>query len=150
MEKKQALGIFLFTAVFMLLTACRSTINFSAPLSGRYSQVRLPEKNFIILGHVSATSMEIHTIKPFGIVKKVEGRKLTHNDLVIKAAELDADDIINVTIDIKTNGKTGFIYWLKGWERIFYYSGYAVAIKYIDEDEDNYEDEDVLSEILNR
>ena len=139
MKNKYAIGVFLFAAVFLLFTSCRSTVNFSAPISGKYSQVGLPEKNFIILGPVSASSTEIHTVESLGRVKKVEGRKITHNDLVIKAAELGADDIINVTIDIKTNGKTSFRNWLTSWERVFTYTGNALAVKYID-DENEEED----------
>jgi len=143
-------GIFLLTAIFLLFTACGSiTVNFSAPLEGKFNTVRLPEKNFIVIGPVSAFSTEIHTVTPFGIVRKVEGSKITHNDLVIKAAELDADDIINVTIDIKTQGKTSIGSRRQGWERIFYYSGDALAIKYIEDmPKDEYAEEYDSIEIL--
>ncbi|MDR2923347.1 MAG: hypothetical protein LBU85_08410 [Treponema sp.] len=29
-------------------------------------------------------------------------------------------------------GKTTFADWLKGWERTFFYTGHALAIKYVD------------------
>ena len=146
MKKKQVSGIILMLAVFLLLESCRSTINFSAPLSGKFNQVRLPEKNFIIIGPVFASSTEIHTVKSLGNVIKVEGRKITHNDLVIKAAELGADDIINVTIDMKTSGRSRYVNRSTGWERVFTYTGSALAIKYIDDEK--VIEEDILLENL--
>jgi hypothetical protein len=47
-----------------------------------------------------------------------------------EAARLEADDIINVRIDMNTNySETGFS-WLTGWVRVYTYTGTALAIKY--------------------
>ncbi|MCL2138508.1 MAG: hypothetical protein FWH41_03135 [Treponema sp.] len=127
------ISFFFFYAVFCLLPGCNSVMDFSAPIAGKFNTADLPVKNFEIIGPVYAASTEIHTVGSFGVVKRVEGAKITHNDLVIEAARLNADDIINVRIDKKTNGKAGFLNWLTGWERVFSYSGSAIAIKYVDE-----------------
>jgi hypothetical protein len=35
-------------------------------------------------------------------------------------------------IQMNTNGRTTLIDWLIGWERVFTYTGEAIAVKYID------------------
>ena len=120
-----------FTALTAVLAGCQ-TVDFSSPLAGQCTKAGVAVKNFIVLGDVSVKSTETHTVSPFGIVRKVEGAKITYSDLMLEAAALDADDIITVRIEMNTNGKTTFMDWLKGWKRIFTYTGAALAVKYID------------------
>jgi len=113
----------------LMLAAC-TTINLNAPVTGKVAVAGVAIKGYVVIGDVSASSTETHKISPFGFVRKVEGAKITYCDLMQEAARINADDIIDVRIDINTNGKTTFIDWLKGWERCFTYTGSALAVKY--------------------
>ena len=115
------------------LAGC-TTVNISKPLEGRYAIAGTATKGFVVIGIVSVNSTETHTISPFGIVRKVEGAKVTYGDLMEEAAKLDADNVIDVRIDMNTSGKTGFFDWVKGWERVFTYTGEALAVKYTNEE----------------
>jgi hypothetical protein len=129
------------------LAGCAFT-NFTAPLSGGYVTATVKPKNFIVVGYISIQSTETHTVGPFGLVRKVNGSKIHYTDFMQEAARLEADDIVDVRIEMNTSGKTGFFGWLRGWERIFTYTGNALAIKYVDKDleiektnDDNFEPE---------
>ena len=117
-----------------MLAGC-ATVDLSVPLSGRFMLSPSAVKNFTVIGTVTASSQEIHTISPFGIVRKVEGSKITYSDLMLEATVMDADDIIDVRIDCNTGGSTGFFDWLKGRNRTFTYTGKALAVKYISKNE---------------
>ena len=114
-------------------------MDFSSPLEGRFDSVSLAPKSFVVIGAVSISSIETHRAGPLGLVKAVEGTKVTYTDLMQEAAKLDADDIIDVRIDMNTAGKAGFFDWLKGWERTFVHTGQATAIRYIGSGEDENE-----------
>ena len=49
-----------------------------------------------------------------------------------EAAKLEADDIINVRIDMNANYTKGFFDFFTGWIRTYTYTGTALAIKYTD------------------
>jgi len=115
----------------LLFTGC-TLIDYTVPLEGKYDRAGVVVKNFILIDTVTVHAAEKHTVSPLGIIRKIEGAKVTYSDLMLKAAKLNADDIINVRIDMQTTGKTTFVDWLKGWERIFEYTGQALAIKYVD------------------
>ena len=112
-----------------LLAAC-TTNNFSANLSGASDYSTVAVKDFISLGIISIESKEIHYSSPLGFVKRVEGSKITFNDLMQEAAKLEADDIINVRIDMNTNYVKRASDWITGWTKIYTYTGTALAIKY--------------------
>jgi len=116
-----------------MLAGC-GTFDFSAPIEGKYDSAGVAVKNFIMIDTVTVYVEETHTVSPLGIKRKVEGAKVTYSDLVQEAARVNADDIINVRIDMNTTGKTTFADWIKGWERTFFYTGQALAIKYADND----------------
>ena len=128
-------------AIFLafLPAGCRS-VNTEEALSGRFAVAAVAHKNFTIIGTVSASSAETHTIGPLGIVRKVEGAKITYSDLMLEAAGLDADDIVGVRIEMNTGGRTTFIDWLKGRVRVFSYTGEAIAVKYTSEKEETNEE----------
>jgi len=107
-------------------------VDYTAPMAGKYDNATVIVKNFDLIDTVTVRTTERHTMGPLGIKRTVEGAKVTYSDLINEAAKLRADDIINVRIDMQTNGKTTIVDWLKGWERIFFYTGQALAIKYID------------------
>ena len=111
------------------LAAC-TTNDYSASLLGASDYSTVAVKDFISLGIITVESVEIHHSSPFGFSKKVEGSKITFVDLLQEAAKLEADDIINVRIDMNTNYVKGAFDWLTGWTRVFTYTGTALAIKY--------------------
>ena len=111
-----------YLILLLLLAGCTS-VNYSEPLAGRYIRAAVAPKNFIVIGAVSARSTETHTVN--GIFKRVEGAKIGYTDLVLEAAALGADDIIDVRIDVNI---------IKGTNRneeVYVYTGEALAIKYV-------------------
>ena len=131
MKKSRAGTIICVLLVLTALAGCVS-VNYTAPMTGKHDNTSLIVKDFTLVGTITVHAIEKHTISPLGIKRKVEGAKVTYSDLINEAAKLRADDIINVRIDMQTNGKTTIVDWFKGWERIFFYTGQALAIKYVD------------------
>ena len=119
------------TVLIIVFSAC-TTNNFTANLSGTSDYSTVAVKDFVTLGIITVRSSEIHHSKPFGFSKGIEGSKITFADLMQEAAKLEADDIINVRIDMHANYKKGAFGWLTGWTRTFNYTGTALAIKYTD------------------
>ena len=122
-----------YIILLLILAGCTS-VHYSEPLAGRYIRVTVAPKGFIIIGAVSASSTETHHSSPFGFTKSVEGSKITYVDLIQEAAKLEADDIIDVKIDINSNYKKGAFDWMTGWTRTYTYTGTALAIKYVSDD----------------
>jgi len=120
-------------APLLIFTGC-TLFDYTVPIDGKYDRAGVVVKNFTLVGAVTVHAVEKHTISPLGIKRTVEGAKVTYSDLMREAVGIDADDIINVRIDMETDGKTTFIDWLKGWERTFNYTGQALAIKYTNND----------------
>jgi len=57
-----------------------------------------------------------------------------------EAARLEADDIINVRIDMNTNFSRSGFSWLTGWVKTYTYTGTALAIRYTEKLETRYGD----------
>jgi len=121
--------IILVTLTVFTLTACTIN-NYSASLAGVSDNSIVAVKDFTTLGIITVKSTEIHHASPFGFVKTVEGSKITYADLMQEAARLEADDIINVRIDMNTNYKKTAFDGLTGWTKTYSYTGTALAIKY--------------------
>ena len=119
-------------AALFVTVGCSGIVNYTVPLAGLYVTASLADKNFEVIGPVSVSSVETHRAGPLGFVKSVEGSKVTYSDLLQKAALIDADDIIDVRIDIHSGKAAKFAERLTGWERVFTYTGTALAIKYTD------------------
>jgi uncharacterized protein YbjQ (UPF0145 family) len=117
-------------AVFAL-AACKTT-DYAGNVSGASDHAAIAVKDFVTLGIVTVQAVEIHHSGPFGISKKVEGKKITYADLMQEAAKLEANDIINVRIDMHSNYRKGAFDWLTGWTRVYTHTGTALAIKYTD------------------
>jgi uncharacterized protein YbjQ (UPF0145 family) len=113
------------------LAACKTT-DYTGNVSGASDHAAIAVKDFVTLGIVTVQATEIHHSGPFGLSKKVEGSKITYADLMQEAAKLEADDIINVRIDMHSNYTKGAFDWLIGWTRIYIHTGTALAIKYTD------------------
>ena len=137
-------GILAVLPALAALAGCVSTIDFTAPLYGKFDRAGVVSKSFIVIGAVSVSSTETHRAGPLGFKRSVEGSKITYTDLILEAALLDADDVIDVRIDMTTSGKVSFFDWLKGWERTYTHSGQALAVIYAGADETGDEEADVL------
>jgi hypothetical protein len=109
-------------------------VDYTVPLAGKYVKAGVGVKDFEVIGMVLVESVELHKAGPLGIVKTVEGEKVTYSDLMIEAARIEAHDIIDVRIDMNTGKPTTFAEWLIGWEKTFTYTGKALAIRYVDKD----------------
>jgi len=113
----------------LVLAGCSST-NYTANMSGAADYATVAVKDFVTLGIVTVKTTEIHHSSPFGLVKSIEGSKITYADLMQEAARLEADDIINIRIDVHTDYSGSAFDWLTGWTRVFTHTGTALAIKY--------------------
>lgn len=129
--RKQVFGFIVLSicAALCVLAAC-TTNNYSASLTGAADYSTVAVKDFVSLGIITVQSTEVHYSGPFGFKKSVEGSKITFVDLMQEAAKLEADDIINVRIDMNTNYVKGAFDWITGWTRTYTYTGTALAIKY--------------------
>jgi len=113
------------------LASCTSN-DFTANVAGVSDSATVVVKDFVTLGIVTVRAEEVHHSGPLGFVKSVEGSKVTYADLMQEAAKLEADDIINVRIDMNANYVKGAFDWLTGWTRKYTYTGTALAIRYTD------------------
>jgi uncharacterized protein YbjQ (UPF0145 family) len=113
------------------LAACKTT-DYTGNVSGTSDHAAIAVKDFVTLGIVTVQASEIHHSGPLGFKKKVEGSKITYADLMQEAAKLEADDVINVRIDMHSNYTKGAFDWLTGWTRVYTHTGTALAIKYTD------------------
>jgi len=128
-SKRLILAILLVVA--LVLAGCAST-DYTANMSGASDYATVAVKDFVTLGIVTVVTTEIHHAGPFGFVKTIEGEKITYAKLMQEAARLEADDIINVRIDVHTNYAGTAFDWLTGWTRVYTHTGTALAIKYTD------------------
>jgi len=126
----------IFTVLFLIcllsgfagiFTGCAS-VNYSQPLHGKFSNALTVNKDYRVIGHISVKSTETYTVNTFGRIRKIEGSKATHFQLMQEAAKLNADDIIDVQIELYSSGRINRQY-------LFTYMGEAVAIKYINGNE---------------
>ena len=126
----------LFVLTAIALASC-TTNDFTANVAGLSDYSTVVVKDFVTLGIVTVHAVEIHYSGPLGFVKSVEGSKITYSDLMEEAAKLEADDIINVRIDMNANYIKGAFDWITGWTRTYTYTGTALAIRYIDKPDAN-------------
>lgn len=126
--------------LFLVITAGCTSTNYSANMSGVSDYSTVVVKDYTAMGIVSVHATEIHSAGPLGIVKTVEGSKVTYSALMQEAVRLGADDIINVRIDMTATYRATAFDWLIGWTRTFTYTGTALAIKYSERLETQYGD----------
>jgi hypothetical protein len=127
--KRSFFAVMLITA--LILAGCAST-DYTANMSGASDYVTVAVKDFVTLGIVTVETTEIHHASPFGVIKRIEGAKITYADLMQEAAKLEADDIINVRVDVNTSYTGSVFDWFTGWTRVYTHTGTALAIKYTD------------------
>lgn len=136
--KKSILCALVLVAV-LALAGC-TTANYSANMTGVSDYATVAVKDFTTLGIITVTATEIHSSSPLGLSKSIEGSKVTFASLMQEAAKLEADDIINVRIDVNFNYYRTAFDWVSGWTRTYTYTGTALAIKYTDKVDTNYAD----------
>ena len=115
----------------VVLAGCVST-DYTANMTGTSNYATVVVKDFVTLGIVTVRTTEIHHAGAFGFNRSIEGSKVTYADLMHEAARLEADDIINVRIDVNTSYKKGAFNWITGWTKEYTHIGTALAIKYTD------------------
>lgn len=117
--------------VMMLVCSC-STTSLSTNQVGWSNYSQIVVKDYNVVGVVTVESTETITRSPLGITTTVEGARVTYSDLIKKAVELGADDIINVRIDKIDNYKTTPFDFLFGSKKTYTYVATGTAIKYKD------------------
>jgi uncharacterized protein YbjQ (UPF0145 family) len=125
---KKPIFAIIISAAFVLM-ACRTT-DYTSNMSGASDYATVAVKDFVTLGIITVHSTETHYSSAFGVEKRVEGSKITYSDLLQEAAKLEADDIINVRIDVNATYKESIFKWFTGWKRVYTHTGTALAIKY--------------------
>ena len=134
MKKRRLLAGILCTAFTLALVGCTST-DVKSNVAGDYNLIpKIASKDFVALGIVSVSSIEMEVISPFHLITERSGERITY-DLFLQEARIlypDTSDIINVRIDrIDQNRKT-FFDFIIGSTRIVKYIGNALAIRYTD------------------
>ena len=99
----------------MVLTGC-ATI--SKENEGSFPSISVPAKDFTSLGLVFTEN----------VVENYKGEVFTYHELLKKAQELGADAMVNVTIDVKREGKRFLFFYIDPKETWY---GSATAIKYV-------------------
>jgi len=131
MMDTQKLRLATIITIVFTLTGCAST-DYTANMTGASDYATVAVKDFVSLGIVTVEKTEIHHASPLGIIKRIEGAKVTYADLMQEAARLEGDDIINVRIDVNTSYTGSVFDWFTGWTRVYTHIGTALAIKYTD------------------
>ena len=131
MMDTQKLRLATIITIVFTLTGCAST-DYTANMTGASDYATVAVKDFISLGIITVEKIEIHHASPLGVIKRIEGSKVTYADLMQEAARLEADDIINVRIDVNTNYTGSIFDWWTGWTRVYTHTATALAIKYTD------------------
>jgi hypothetical protein len=110
-------GITGLALVTMLsLTGCKSIAKAN---QGAFDQISVPDKDWTPVGLVFSKASN----------KSGTGEEFIYQDLLKEAQKLNADGIVNVTIDCKTTG-TSFLCFT--WDKAETWYGSALAIKYTD------------------
>ena len=134
MKKRRLPAGMLCLAFALAFAGCTST-DVKSNVVGDYNLIpKIASKDFVALGLVSISTIEMEIISPFHFITEKSGEKITY-DLFLHEARIlypETSDIINVRIDrIDQNRKTFFDFVI-GSTRIVRYIGNALAIKYTD------------------
>lgn len=116
-NKKVLWGMLALALAFgLMLTGC-ATI--SKENKGTFSTINVPNKDFTSLGLVFTEN----------VVENNKGEVFTYYALLKEAQKLGGDGMVNVTIDVKREGKKFGLFYLNPKETWY---GSATAIKYTD------------------
>ena len=130
--KKRRLPAALCAAFILALVGCTST-DVKSNVVGDYNLIpKIASKDFVALGLVSISTIEMEIISPFHFITEKSGEKITY-DLFLQEARVlypETSDIINVRIDRVDQNRKSFFDFIIGSTRIVKYIGNALAIKY--------------------
>ena len=134
MKKRQLLTGMLCAVFALALVGCTST-DVKYNVVGDYNLIpKIASKDFVALGIVTVSAIEMEIISPFHFTTQKSGEKITYDLFLQEARRLypETSDIINVRIDRVDQNKKTFFDFLIGSNRIVKYIGNALAIKYTD------------------
>ena len=89
----------------LILSACK-TIDMSTNQVGWSNYSSIAAKDYDIVGIMHLESTETITTSFLSINTTKEGSRITYDELMRKAEEMGANDVINVRIDRKTESKS--------------------------------------------
>ena len=115
----------------MLVCSC-STTDLTTNQVGWSNYSDIVVKDYDVVGVVTVESTETIKVGFLSLTSEVTGSRVTYADLMKKAVEIGADDIINVRIDKKDNLKTTPFDFLLGSTKTYTYIATGTAIKYKD------------------
>jgi len=134
MKKRRLPAGILCAALIIAFTGCTST-DVKSNVVGDYNLIpKIASKDFVALGLVTVSTIEMEIIYPFHFVTQRSGEKITY-DLFLQEARVlypETSDIINVRIDRVDQNRKTFFDFIIGSTRIVKYIGNALAIKYTD------------------
>ena len=129
--KKNVFFSVVVLAIMMLVCSC-STTDLTTNQVGWSNYSDIVVKDYDVVGIVTVESTETIKVGFLSLTKEVTGSRVTYADLMKKAAEMGADDVINVRIDKKNNFKTTPFDFLIGSTKTYTYVATGTAIKYKD------------------
>jgi hypothetical protein len=133
--KKRRLPASMLCAVLALAFAGCTSTDVKSNVVGDYNLIpKIASKDFVALGLVSISTIEMEIISPFHFITEKSGEKITY-DLFLQEARVlypETSDIINVRIDRVDQNRKTFFDFIIGSTRIVKYIGNALAIKYTD------------------
>jgi len=118
--------VILLVFIFSSCTTNHPTINYKYPHEGYYNNAALAVKDYEPVGIIIVKSSEIIDEEGYHT-----GSKITSEMLMLEAKKLDANDVINIKIDI--NIVEDFVEGRNGFEihrTTYNYTATALAIKY--------------------
>lgn len=129
--KKNVFFSVVVLAIMMLVCSC-STTDLTTNQVGWSNYSDIVVKDYDVVGVVTVESTETIKVGFLSLTSEVTGSRVTYADLMKKAVEIGADDIINVRIDKKDNLKTTPFDFLLGSTKTYTYIATGTAIKYKD------------------
>ena len=134
MKKRRLPAGILCAALIIVLAGCTST-DVKSNVVGDYNLIpKIASKDFVALGLVTVSTIEMEIISPFHFITEKSGEKITY-DLFLQEARVlypETSDIINVRIDRVDQNRKSFFDFIIGSTKIVKYIGNALAIKYTD------------------
>jgi hypothetical protein len=127
--KKVIVSVLVLSA--LVLAGCKTT-DLTTNKVGWSNYADISVKDYDAVGIISVESQEVFEVGPFGFNKSLKGSRIAWSDLMAEAAKLDADDVINIRIEVtdRNSRMPGLIEFFTGYTLTYYYKGTGLAIKY--------------------
>ena len=129
--KKQICFSVVVLAIMMLVCSC-STTDLTTNQVGASTYIGTIAKDCEIVDVITLESTETVKVGFLSLTRSVTGSRITYTDLMKKAIELCADDVVNVRIDRKDNLKSSIFDVIFGSKNTYTYVATGTAIKYKD------------------